>query len=204
VRRRRPVAFVPQAHASTFAYRVVDMVLMGRVRHVRAFASPGRRDYAAALDALERVGVLHLAESPVSELSGGEQQLVRIARAVASGSEILALDEPAAELDLRNQDRVLTLLRDLVADGMAVLLTTHHPEHAVYLADAVVLMVGPDDVRVGGASTLLTDVTLRELYDIEVRTLTYDDDDGTRRAFVTRYGAGSGQRSATRYTAARE
>ncbi|TCC21570.1 ABC transporter ATP-binding protein [Kribbella sindirgiensis] len=168
VRRSTPAAFVPQAHQSTFAYRVVDMVLMGRVRNVPTFATPGRRDHAAARDAMERVGILDLAGTPFSSLSGGQQQLVRIARAVASGTRILVLDEPATGLDLRNQGRLLTLLRELADAQMAVLLTTHQPDHARYLADTVVLLLGPDDVRVGPATRLLQDDTLNELYGIDI------------------------------------
>ena len=139
-----PVGFVPQAHGGAFAYRAVDMVVMGRVRQVSLFGSPTRDDRVAALDAMERIGVGHLADRQFPTLSGGEQQLVLIARAIASESPALVLDEPTSGLDLHNQAQILSLLRKLVADGMSVLLTTHHPDHALYLADTVVLMGGPE------------------------------------------------------------
>jgi len=187
-----PVGFVPQAHGGAFAYRALDMVLMGRVRQVHVFGTPTRSDRVAALDAMERVGVAHLRDRQFPTLSGGEQQLVLIARAIAAECPILALDEPAAGLDLHNQARVLTLLRKLVADGMAVLLTTHHPDHALYLADSVVLMMGADEVRTGATDDLLTDDTLTDLYGIEVRTVTYRQDGNDQRAIVTRYDGGPG------------
>lgn len=190
VRRDRPVGFVPQAHGTAFGYRVADMVLMGRARHIRAYASPGPRDRVAAAQAMERVGVLELAQRSFSELSGGEQQLVLIARAVASGSGVLVLDEPAAALDLRNQGRVLALLRELADDGLAVLLTTHHPGQALDIADGAVLMMGPDRVLVGPAGELLTEAALTELYDVEVRTIGYEEDGVHRQILVTRYGPG--------------
>lgn len=183
------VVFVPQAHAAAFAFRVIDMVLMGRVRHVRTFASPGRQDHVAAMAALERVGIVHLADRPFSMLSGGEQRLVTIARAVASESEVLALDEPATGLDLRNQGRILTLLRDLAEAGMAVLTSTHHPDHAMFVADTACLMFDAQDVRVGAAERLLADGVLSSLYGIEVRTVSYDDHGMQRRGLVTRYGS---------------
>ncbi len=183
-----PVAFVPQAHGGAFAYRAIDMVVMGRVRQVHVFGTPSRGDRVAALDAMERVGITHLVDRQFPTLSGGEQQLVLIARAIASECPILALDEPAAGLDLNNQAQVLSLLRTLVADGMAVLLTTHHPDHALFLADSVVLMMGPDDVRTGAAADLLTDEALSYLYGIEVRTVAYQQNGIDGRAIITRYG----------------
>lgn len=182
-----PVGYVPQAHGGAFAYRALDMVVMGRVRQVHLFGAPSRSDRVAALEAMERVGIAHLQDRQFPTLSGGEQQLVLVARAVASECPVLALDEPSTGLDLYNQAQVLSMLRKLVADGMAVLLTTHHPDHALYLADSVVLMVGPDDVRTGDAADLLTDAALSALYGIEVQTISYQQFGSERRAIITRY-----------------
>jgi iron complex transport system ATP-binding protein len=183
-----PIGFVPQARGGAFAYRAVDMVLMGRVRQVGLFASPGRDDRVAAIDAMERTGVGHLRDRQFPTLSGGEQQLVLIARALASDCPMLVLDEPSTGLDLHNQAQILSLLRKLVADGMGVLLTTHHPDQALFLADSVLLMGGPDDVRTGPAAELLTEAELSRLYAIDVHTLTYEQNGNERRAIVTRYG----------------
>jgi len=187
IRHDATIGFVPQARGGAFAYRVVDMVLMGRVRQVGLFSSPSRADRVAALDALERIGIGQLADRPFPTLSGGEQQLVLIARAIASESPVLVLDEPTTGLDLHNQAQILSLLRKLVAEGMSVLLTTHHPDHALYLADSVVLMGGADDVRSGPAAELLTDDELSRLYGIDVQTITYNESGGTRQAIITRY-----------------
>ncbi|MGH3505277.1 MAG: ABC transporter ATP-binding protein [Nocardioidaceae bacterium] len=189
VHREGSVGFVPQANGGAFAYSALDMVVMGRARQVRMFGAPTRSDQIAALDAMERIGVGQLRDRKFPTLSGGEQQLVLIARAIASECPVLALDEPSTGLDLHNQARVLSLLRKLVIDGMAVLLTTHHPDHALYLADSVVLMMGADDVRTGSADKLLTDQLLSELYDIEVSTITYTQGGADQRAVVTRYDA---------------
>lgn len=187
VQRNGPTSFVPQAHDTTFGYRVLDMVLMGRARHVGTFSVPGRADRFAASAALARVGLSDLADRPFPTLSGGERQLVLVARALASGSEVLILDEPASMLDLRNQGEVLTMLRDLADDGMAILLSTHHPDHALYAAHQAVLMSGPGDLRVGDAGALLTDHALSVLYRVPVRTVTYDADGVTRRVVATSY-----------------
>lgn len=182
------VGFVPQSRGAAFAYRALDMVVMGRVRQVSLFGTPSRTDRVAALDAMERIGIAHLSARQFPTLSGGEQQLVLIARAIASECPVLVLDEPTTGLDLHNQARILSLLRKLVADGMGVLLTTHHPDHALYLADSVVLMGGLDQVRSGPTASLLSDEALSQLYDVEVRTLTYRQNGGERRAIITRYG----------------
>lgn len=181
------VGFVPQARGGAFAYSALDMVVMGRARQVGVFSTPGHDDRVAALDAMERVGIAQLRDRQFPTLSGGEQQLVLIARAIASESPILALDEPSTGLDLHNQAQILSLLRKLVTDGMAVLLTTHHPDHALHLADSVVLMMGPDDVRSGQTADLLTDQTLSELYRITVQTISYQQDGSDHRAIITRY-----------------
>ena len=164
---RTGAGYVPQAHGSAFAYRALDMVLMGRARQVGVFRTPGPADRAAALEAMERVGVAGLQDRLFPTLSGGEQQLVLIARAIAAGCPVLVLDEPATGLDLKNQVRVLTLLRELMADGMALLLSTHHPDHALYLADRVVLL-GRSGARTGPAAELLTDAALSALYGVPV------------------------------------
>lgn len=189
VRSGGDVGFVPQARGGAFAYRVVDMVLMGRARKVRLFATPGREDQRVALEALERVGAARLSERQFPTLSGGEQQLVLIARAIAAQSPVLVLDEPSTGLDLHNQAQILTLVRELVDDGMAVLLTTHHPDQALYVADTVVLMMGPSDVRVGRSDEMLTDEALSALYGIDVSTIAFEHSGSVRRAIVTRYDA---------------
>ncbi|HET6241514.1 MAG TPA: ABC transporter ATP-binding protein [Arthrobacter sp.] len=191
VRRSETAGYVPQAHGSTFGYPALDMVMMGRARRIGIFRSPGSRDRAAALQAMDQVGIAGLAERLFPTLSGGEQQLVLIARAVACGSPLLVLDEPSTGLDLKNQVRVLQLLKELSGTGMALLVSTHHPEHALFLADAVVLL-GRGRVLTGPAAALLTDARLSELYGVGVSTLGYDDAGTARRTVVTRFGADAG------------
>ncbi|GAA4048215.1 ABC transporter ATP-binding protein [Arthrobacter methylotrophus] len=195
--REQSAGFVPQAHGSAFAYRALDMVLMGRARHVGVFRTPGSADRAAALDAMERVGAAQLQDRLFPTLSGGEQQLVLIARAIAAGSPLLVLDEPATGLDLKNQVRVLTLLRELMADGMALLLSTHHPDHAMHLAGQVVLL-GRTGARAGRAAELLSDAELSALYGVPVSTLSYSDGGVPRLTLVVDYGPKVQERSAER------
>ncbi|HEY8393387.1 MAG TPA: ABC transporter ATP-binding protein [Thermaerobacter sp.] len=150
--RRLPVAgmagYVPQVTAVPFAYSVRDVVLMGRARHVGLFALPGPRDQAAAAAALRRVGIEHLAGRPFPALSGGERQLVLIARALAAEPRLLVLDEPEAHLDLRHRLAVMDLLRRLSRDeGLAVLFSTHHPEDVLWYADRALLLFPDGEAR---------------------------------------------------------
>jgi iron complex transport system ATP-binding protein len=170
-RRAGPIGYVPQARGSAFAFPVREMVLMGRVGQVGVFTMPGARDRRAAERSMERVGIAHLADRPFPSLSGGEQQLVLVARALAGEQPILVLDEPATGLDLANQGQVLRLVRSLAEDGLSVLLTTHQPEHALLVADSVVLLHSPTDVRCGPAAGLLTDGELSALYGVPVRSV---------------------------------
>jgi iron complex transport system ATP-binding protein len=187
VTRAARAGYVPQAHGSTFAYRALDMVLMGRARQIGLFRSPGAADRTASLEAMDRVGIAGLRSRFFPTLSGGEQQLVLIARAIAAGCPVLVLDEPATGLDLKNQVRVLRLLRELMTDGMAVLLSTHHPDHALYLADQAVLLT-PAGPRTGDAMALLSEKELTALYGVSLSTVPYADGGSTRRTVVLHYG----------------
>lgn len=195
VTRTGHVGYVPQSHASAFAFSVLDVVLMGRARKVRIAASPGARDRDIARGALDRVGIGHLAERAYPHLSGGERQMVLIARALASECTALVLDEPASALDLRNQARVLQVLRSLADDGMGIVMTTHHPDHAFQIAERSLLIVAEDDVRVGPTEDLLSAHFLSELYDLEIATVDVPTPSATRRIIVPDFGRSLARRN---------
>ena len=174
---KAPTGYVPQSAASAFAYSVIDMVVMGRARHIALFASPRATDYDSAHEALGELGIGQLAHRPFDALSGGERQLVLIARAIASDCSLLVLDEPASALDYKNQDTILrTLVRLRTERGLTVVLSTHNPHHALYLADYALLMFSVSHYRFGPAADLLTDRDLSALYDMPVRTLELGED----------------------------
>lgn len=170
VQRRVHVGYVPQSHAAGASFPVLDMVLMGRARFLKAYGTPGVKDREIALQAIERVGISHLRDRDYRALSGGERQMVLIARALATECGAMVLDEPASALDLRNQARVLQVLQGLASEGMAIVMTTHHPDHALRIADTTMLIVDHDDVRVDRTERLLTGETLSELYGLPIAT----------------------------------
>lgn len=182
---RGSIGYVPQSDHTTFSYRALDMVVMGRARTVGAFSVPTRADEVASVRALERVGAAHLAGHPYDTLSGGERQLILIARAVVSESPTIVLDEPCSALDLRNQAAILTLLRDLADDGRGVLLTTHHPDHAREIADHALLMTGAARVVAGPTAQVLHDSALGELYGVNIRTVEFTDNGRVRQVIAS-------------------
>lgn len=164
----RRVGYVPQAHATTFPFRVIEMVLMGRASRIDTFATPSAKDLAAAEGALETLGIAHLSDRLFTEISGGERQMALIARALAQEPDMLVMDEPTASLDFGNQTRVLERIRTLSASGLAIVLSTHDPGHAFACADRVALMKAGRVVAMGAPEDVVTPETLRGLYGVEV------------------------------------
>lgn len=164
----RRIAYIPQTHRPTFGYTVLDTALMGTTRQLSPFQQPRREQIDMAHEALCRMGVDHLAERNFSQLSGGEQQLVLIARAIAQQSDILIMDEPTSALDYGNQLRVLQQVHDLSREGYTVLLSTHNPQHALTFADRVLALHEGTVAAHGNAKEVLTPALMQKLYRIDV------------------------------------
>ena len=164
----RQLAYIPQMHESAFAFTVEQVVLMGRTPYVSGFSSPGAQDEEVACEAMERMGISDLAQRDYTELSGGERQMVLIARALAQQPRVLVMDEPCASLDLGNQSLLLTQVARLAREGMAVIMTTHDPNHAFAL-DGRVLCLGEGGLAAAGrASEVLTSDLMRRMYGVPV------------------------------------
>ncbi|MCH4092485.1 ABC transporter ATP-binding protein [Acetobacter sp.] len=160
----RRIAYVPQTHSVAFAYTVEDMVAMGRLSHARLGLFPGRDDQEAVSEALNLMNITHLADRTYTQLSGGEQQAVLIARALAQGGRTLLLDEPASALDFGQQKRLWTRLRELTDCGYTILCTTHDPLKAREIFDEALLMRDGRLMECGPAPTVLTDEGIEMLY----------------------------------------
>lgn len=136
----KAVAYIPQFSQTAFAYTVKESVLMGRSPHISLFSKPSREDERRALEILQELGILALADRPTNEISGGERQLVLIARALMQDARLLILDEPTSFLDYSNQLLVLEKTYELVKKGYACLYSTHNPDLALAYSTRVLAM----------------------------------------------------------------
>ena len=169
--RAKLLAYVPQSHVATFAFPVLTIVLMGRTAHGSLFSRPTARDRDVAAASLERFGIGHLAERPYTMISGGERQLVLLARALAQEPHFVVLDEPTASLDFGNQGKVMREIRALAKLGHGVLFTTHDPNQALRLADRAYLLRQGARVAEGKVDAVLTRDNLEALYGAPITTL---------------------------------
>ncbi len=167
----RTIAYVPQAHAPVFPYTVHDMVLMGRTAHRSALAAPSAADHRAADDALAQLGIPQLSGRDYTRLSGGQRQLVLIARALAQGAVVIVLDEPTASLDFGNQLMVLSQVRALAGSQRGIIMSTHDPEHAFACGTRVIAMKSGRIYAHGPVKETLTGETLSEVYGVEIEVM---------------------------------
>jgi len=171
----RRMGFVFQEHSPPFPFSVIEVVQMGRAPHLHLFASPSHRDRAIAEKVLEMVGMLHLRKKPYTQISGGERQLVLIARTLAQEPEVILLDEPTSHLDFKNQTLVLRMVNKLAQNGLGVLMTSHLPDHALLFSSRVALMKNGRFLSVGRPEEVMTEESLKETYGIQVNLATVID-----------------------------
>lgn len=165
------IAYIPQIHRPTFGYSVLDTALMGLTRELSPFRSPTAEQEKRAMEALEQMGVARLAARNFATLSGGEQQLVLIARALCQRSDILLMDEPTSSLDYGNQLRVLQRVSELAARGYTVILSTHDPQHALRFSQRVLALRDGQVAAFGDTREVLTESLLERLYGVDAALL---------------------------------
>jgi iron complex transport system ATP-binding protein len=168
------LGLVPQSEHISFEYSLLEFVLLGRAPYLPTLAMPAQADYEIALEALKQVGLADLQNRSILSLSGGERQLVLIARALAQQPRLLLLDEPTSHLDLGNKGRLVHLLRDLQAQGVTILFTTHEPEVAAALATHLVLMQKGQVLKTGTLNEVFTAAELTRLYQLPVSVVDLD------------------------------
>lgn len=176
--RAQALAYVAQSHSQPFPYTVEDVVLMGRVGQKGYLGHPGPADRQLAQQALQDVGLQALAQQLYTDISGGELQLVMIARALVQQPRYLLLDEPTASLDYGNAVRVITKVKELAARGYGVLMTTHSPDHAFLMDSNVLLLQRSAPMRYGSATQVITEAAMREAYGVQVRVVEFADEQG--------------------------
>ena len=165
------LGLVSQSETITFELSVLEYVLLGRAPYLNLLERPGEGDRQIAMQGLEMAGAEGLRDRLVTELSGGELQLVTIARALAQTPRMLLLDEPTSHLDLGNKRRVLNVLRNVADEGRSVVLTTHDPNAAASVADHVVLLRGGEVLAAGPLEGVFTSDNLSATYGMNVEVL---------------------------------
>ena len=169
------VAFIPQKSMHTFGFTVAQMVLMGRTAATGMFSSPDKGDERIALECLERVGMLGFKDRIFNSLSGGESQLVRIARALAQQTKLIIVDEPTSHLDFRHELNVIKYMVGLVKhEGISLLMSTHFPNHAMFLENhgvksRVAIMEDGIFGAVGKASEVLSETNMARIFKIKTK-----------------------------------
>lgn len=163
------IAYIPQKQQSAFDYSVFDMVLMGTVSQFQVHKGPTQAEFDVTNRALEQLGIKYLSEKRYSEISGGEQRLAVIARAMAQGSRVIIMDEPCANLDFGNQYRVLETIDSLANQGYLIIQSTHDPNQALQYTHQSIVLDGGSIVGFGKTREVLTKDLIQQIYNIPVR-----------------------------------
>ncbi len=163
------VGYVPQTHNAPFAFSVLDVVMLGRTAYLGAFGRPGPKDVEKAYEVLEELQISYLANRVFTELSGGERQMVMIARALVQEPAFIMLDEPTSNLDFGNQTKVLQQVLELSRKGIGVIMTTHAPDHAFLCKGKVVLLYRDHTYESGDVRQVVTGESLSKAYGLPVK-----------------------------------
>lgn len=163
------IGYVPQVHEPPFPFQVLDVVVMGSIARLSLFSGPSRSAYKKAADILEILGVAYLADKVYTEISGGERQMVLIARALMQEPQFLMMDEPTSNLDFGNQMRVLQQICMLAGQGMGIIMTSHFPDHAFLCCNKAALMCKDTSFKVGSVQEIVTERALLKAYGIKVK-----------------------------------
>jgi len=191
--RARRIGFLFQQHTPSFPFPVLDVVSMGRVPHLSLFGVPSSEDAALAEQALDRVGIHHLKDRPYTEVSGGERQLVLLARTLVQQPDVILLDEPTSQLDFKNQALSLKTIGGLAAQGVTMIMTTHDPNHALLFPGRVAMMKPGGCMITGLASEVITDANLTATYGIDIAVYKVPRRAGVGGVGGVDGGAGSGE-----------
>ena len=165
----RKMGYVFQEHSAPFPYTSLEVVRMGRAAHLGLFQTPSTEDTLLAKQLMDEMGIGHLCYQRYTKISGGERQLVLIARALCQQPEVLLFDEPTSHLDFKNQALVIKTIQRLTRKGLTIIMTSHFPNHAWSLSSRVALMNNGSIVALGSAKEIMTEENLSNTYGIKVK-----------------------------------
>ncbi|MBN2721578.1 MAG: ABC transporter ATP-binding protein [Campylobacterales bacterium] len=168
------IAYIPQYHNVPFNYTVMEMVMMGRVGKLGFFAAPSHKDREIAHESLHRIGIEDLSSRPFGQLSGGQKQMVLLARALTQEVDTFIMDEPVSGLDYGNQIRLLGLISELSTQGYTFLKTTHYPDHALMVSSRVVVMNKGRIIADGKPDDVITTSMIHDVYGINADLVSHN------------------------------
>ncbi|MGI6225856.1 MAG: ABC transporter ATP-binding protein [Peptococcales bacterium] len=174
----KTMGIVFQEHTAPFPYSSLEVVRMGRTPHLGLFASPSKEDTALAYSIMEEMDIAHLASKSYTHISGGERQLVLIARTLCQKPEIILFDEPTSHLDFKNQALVLHTLKNLSKKGMTIVMTSHFPNHVWKIGTKVALLGYRGMVAQGTVEQVMNEENLSKAYGVEIKI--YDAKSGNK------------------------
>ena len=173
----RKIAYIPQAHTPPFPYTVFDVILMGRTPYIKSMASPGEKDIVKVEKLLKELDFNFSSQERYTELSGGQRQMVIIARALAQEPDILIMDEPTANLDFGNQYGVLKKMKELADKGLGIIMVTHNPEHALYSSSQTMILKDGKILEIGKTREVINKENLEAIYQTEMKIVSVPLDD---------------------------
>ncbi len=169
------IGYIPQNHDATFPFKVLDVVIMGRAPYLSVNNLPKEKDTKIALSSLKTLGIEHLKDKEYTNLSGGERQLVFLARVLTQQPDMLILDEPTSHLDFGNQVKLLEILDELAKKGLSVVMSSHFPDHTFLSSNKVAVMKEGSFIDFGKPEDVVTEENLKKLYDIDVKLIDIED-----------------------------
>lgn len=176
----KQIAYVPQVQSQPFPFTVREVVVMGRAAHIGKFSAPSKDDYNKCEHIMEKLGIISLKDKIYTKLSGGERQLVLIARALAQEPQLLMMDEATSNLDFRNTVRVLQEIINMSSENIGIIMITHYPEQAFLCADKVALFRRDKAVTFGSINEIMTEQTLSDAYGVTVKIPEISGSNGER------------------------
>ena len=175
------IGYIPQSHVPSFPFKVFDVVLMGRAPYLNLTDSPKEEDIKIANESLETLGIEYLKDKEYTNLSGGERQLVFLARVLCQKPDILILDEPTSHLDFGNQIKLLEIIDNLAKGGLSIIMSSHFPDHAFLSSTKVAIMKDKKFIDFGTPDNVVTEDNLKKAYSIDVKLMELD---GKRKVCV--------------------
>lgn len=179
------IGYVPQKNSSTFSFLVKEEILLGRTPRMGEFSMPSKHDTKIVEEVMKKMNLIHLQDKETSKLSGGELQLVFIARMLASEPKLLLLDEPESNLDMRNRLMILNMIRDIAKKSkISCIINTHYPEHALMISNKAIMLSGDGNYIYGDVDDVITEDNIKKVYGVYVKMTSIEYNGNIFKSFL--------------------